>query len=209
MVKHGENGWMVDVEDFGIACPLYSSGACLGTGSPDANIEKRARNGGGEYLRKPASTMVRVYEGVCGDSLTASPAAMLRKFIDFFKYRLPGTFQAVIRLRDFFLIRIPGWLNILRIRKIDSGISVFYLTTNFPNRPTTRGEHAHGGSVKLTYLAEAFPHAYPAANLAYIVTSVGHPMQKEILERAKRTGLKFVVNHDGVAFPGMGWRSIY
>lgn len=126
---------------------------------------------------------------------------MLRKFIDFFKYKFPGLFQAVIRLRDFFLVRIPGWLNILRIRRIDSGISIFYLTTKFPNRPTTRGEHAHGGSVKLTYLAEAFPHAYPAANLAYIVTSVGHPMQHEILERAKRKGLKFVINHDGVAFP--------
>ncbi len=126
---------------------------------------------------------------------------MLRKFIDFFKYKFPGPFQAVIRLRDFFLVRIPGWLNILRIRRIDSGISIFYLTTKFPNRPTTRGEHAHGGSVKLTYLAEAFPHAYPAANLAYIVTSVGHPMQHEILERAKRKGLKFVINHDGVAFP--------
>ncbi len=126
---------------------------------------------------------------------------MLRKFIDFFKYRFPGIFRAVIRLRDFFLFRIPGRLNILRIRKSDSGISVFYLTTNFPNRPARRGEHAHGGSVKLTYLAEEFPHAFPAANLAYIVTSVGHSMQKEILERAKRTGLKFVINHDGVAFP--------
>lgn len=127
---------------------------------------------------------------------------MLRKFIDFFKYKLPGPFQAVVRLRDFFLIWIPGWMNILRIRKWDSGkVAVFYLTTKFPNRPTTRGEHAHGGSVKLTYLAEAFPHAYPAANLAYIVTSVGHPLQHEILERAKRKGLKFVINHDGVAFP--------
>lgn len=126
---------------------------------------------------------------------------MLRKFIDFFKYRFPGMFRAVIRLRDFFLIRIPGRLNILRIRKIDSGISVFYLTTKFPNRPGTRAEHAHGGEVKLTYLAEAFPHAFPSANLAYIVTSVGHPLQHEILERAKRKGLKFVINHDGVAFP--------
>ncbi|MBL8101258.1 MAG: glycosyltransferase [Anaerolineales bacterium] len=126
---------------------------------------------------------------------------MLRKFIDFFKYRFPGFFRAVIRLRDFFLIRIPGRLNIFRIRKIDSGISVFYLTTNFPNRPAQRGEHAHGGSVKLTYLAEVFPHAFPTANLAYIVTSVGHPMQDEILAHTKRIGLKFVINHDGVAFP--------
>lgn len=127
---------------------------------------------------------------------------MLRKFIDFFKYKLPGPFQAVVRLRDLFLIWIPGWMNILRIRKWDSGeVAVFYLTTKFPSRPTTRGEHAHGGSVKLTYLAEAFPHAYPAANLAYIVTTVGYRLQDEVLKRAKRKGLKFVINHDGVAFP--------
>ena len=127
---------------------------------------------------------------------------MLRKFIDFFKHKFPGPFQAVVRLRDLFLIRIPGRLNIRRISRQNlSEVAVLYLTTNFPNRPTTRGEHAHGGSVKLTYLAEAFPHAYPAANLAYIVTSVGHPLQHEILERAKQQGLKFIVNHDGVSFP--------
>jgi glycosyltransferase involved in cell wall biosynthesis len=127
---------------------------------------------------------------------------MLRKFIDFFKHKFPGPFQAVVRLRDFFLIRIPAWVNILRITKINSeGIAVFYLTSKFPLRPTTRKEIAHGGSIKLTYLAESFPHAFPSANLAYIVTTVGHPMRNEILERAKQKGLKFVVNHDGVAFP--------
>jgi glycosyltransferase involved in cell wall biosynthesis len=126
---------------------------------------------------------------------------MLRKIIDLFKYRFPGTFQAVVRLRDFILIRIPAWLNILRIRKLGSGVSVFYLTSNFPKRPTTRKELAHGGSVKLTYLAEAFPHKFPAANLAYIVTTVGHPLQNEILARLKQRGLKFIINHDGVAFP--------
>ncbi len=127
---------------------------------------------------------------------------MLRKFIDFFKYNFSGPFQAIISLRDLILIRIPARLNILRIAKINSKkIAVFYLTSKFPHRPTTRKEIAHGGSIKLTYLAEFFPPAFPSANLAYIVTSVGHSMQNAILERAKHKGLKFVVNHDGVAFP--------
>ncbi len=127
---------------------------------------------------------------------------MLRKFIDFFKHNFSGPFQAIVRLRDLILIRIPAWLNILRVTKNNSeAIAVFYLTSKFPHSPTTRKEIAHGGSIKLTYLAESFPHAFPSANLAYIVTSVGHPMQNKILERAKRKGLKFVVNHDGVAFP--------
>ena len=88
------------------------------------------------------------------------------------------------------------------MQKTDStNVQVFYLTMRFPKRPATRNEHAYGGSVKLTYLAETFPHHFPAANLAYIVTSVGHPLHNEILEAAKRKGLKFIINHDGVAFP--------
>ncbi len=127
---------------------------------------------------------------------------MLRKFIDFLKFKFPRTLQAFFRLRDFFSIVIPGRFNILRIQKDNSDrVSVFYLTIKFPKRPAKRSEHAHGGSVKLTYLAEAFPHAFPAANLAYIVTTVGYRLQDEALKRAKKKGLKFVINHDGVAFP--------
>ena len=80
-------------------------------------------------------------------------------------------------------------------------VEVFYLTNRFPRRPAKRNEHAHGGSVKLTYLSETFPHHFPAANLAYIVTTVGHPLQDKILIKLKQERLKFVVNHDGVAFP--------
>lgn len=127
---------------------------------------------------------------------------MLRKFIDFFKFKFPRLFQAVVQLRDFFVISLPGWMNILRLRKDKtSGVSVFYMTTKFPKRPATRQEHAHGGLVKLTYLAESFPHKFPSANLAYIVTTVGYRLQNELLRHAKKQGLKFVINHDGVAFP--------
>ncbi|MFN8384175.1 MAG: glycosyltransferase family 4 protein [Anaerolineales bacterium] len=127
---------------------------------------------------------------------------MLRKFIDFFKFKLPWLFQAIVQLRDFFVISLPGWMNILRLRKDNTiGVSVFYMTTKFPKRPATRKEHAHGGLVKLTYLAESFPHMFPSANLAYIVTTVGYRLQDELLQHAKKQGLKFVINHDGVAFP--------
>lgn len=127
---------------------------------------------------------------------------MLRNLLDFLKRTFPGLFGMIFRARDFILIHLPAWLNIVRIRRSNStGSEVFYLTTRFPKRPATRSEHAHGGSVKLTYLAETFPHYFPSANLAYIVTTVGHPLQNEILEAAKRKGLKTIVNHDGVAFP--------
>lgn len=127
---------------------------------------------------------------------------MLRNLLDSLKRTFPGLFGMIFRTRDFLLIHLPAWLNIVRIRRSNSNkAEVFYLTTRFPKRPATRSEHAHGGSVKLTYLAETFPHYFPSANLAYIVTTVGYPLQNEILEAAKRKGLKFVINHDGVAFP--------
>lgn len=127
---------------------------------------------------------------------------MLRKILDFLKRTLPGLFETIFRTRDFLLIHLPAWAQLSRLQR--SGVSetqVFYLTTHFPKRPAARNEHAHGGSVKLTYLAEPFPHHFPAANLAYIVTTVGHPLQDRILERVKHKGLKAIINHDGVAFP--------
>lgn len=127
---------------------------------------------------------------------------MLRRLLDSLKRTFPGLFGTIFRTRDFLLIHIPAWMSIFRIRKSKAPEGeVFYLTTRFPKRPATRSEHAHGGSVKLTYLAETFPHHFPSANLAYIVTTVGHPLQNEILETVKRKGLKAIINHDGVAFP--------
>ncbi len=114
----------------------------------------------------------------------------------------PGFFGTLFLVRDFLLIHVLAWVQVLRLRKSDAAsVRVFYLTTNFPRRPATRREHAHGGAVKLTYLAETFPHHFPSANLAYVVTTVGHPLQDEIVDASKRKGLKLIVNHDGVAFP--------
>lgn len=86
-------------------------------------------------------------------------------------------------------------------QKSSRGLAVSYLSPRFPKPPARRSEFAHGGAVKLTYLAENFPHHFPSANLLYAVSSVGHPLQREILETAKRKGLKIVVNQNGVAFP--------
>lgn len=127
---------------------------------------------------------------------------MLRSFLDFSKRAFPGLFGTIFRARDFLLIYLPAWAQLSRLQRSGSSeIQVFFLTTCFPKRPATRNEHTHGGSVKLTYLAEPFPHHFPAANLAYIVTTVGHPLQDRILEKVKNKGLKTIINHDGVAFP--------
>lgn len=88
------------------------------------------------------------------------------------------------------------------------GISVCYLTSQFPQRPALRNEFARGGEVKLTFLAESFPHAYPEASLLYTVSSIPHPGQVNIVRKAKQNGLKVVLNQNGVAYQawhGPGW----
>lgn len=90
-------------------------------------------------------------------------------------------------------------------------ISVCYVTRNFPARPATRHEIAHGGEVKMTLLAEVFPHSYPQASLLYTVSSVGDVGKIEVVSAAKKNGLKVILNQNGVAFPawhGPGWEAV-
>jgi len=124
----------------------------------------------------------------------------MKKLVSFLKSRFPVIFKFIFYLRDS-LRNIPIRIRLNRLRKSFIGLNVAYLSTNFPNSPALRTEYAHGGSVKLTYLSESFPHHFPSANLLYTVSSVGHPLQMEILAEARRKGLSIIVNQNGVAFP--------
>jgi len=93
----------------------------------------------------------------------------------------------------------------------DGGISVCYLTNQFPARPALRTELTHGGAVKLTFLAESFPHSYPRASLLYTVSSIDHVAKAIIINTARNKGIKIVLNQNGVAYPawkGPGWEEI-
>ena len=62
----------------------------------------------------------------------------------------------------------------------------------------------------MLYLAEAFPHSFPTANILYTISSVGHMQTPEIVARAKQKQLKIIVNQNGVAYPawhGAGWEA--
>lgn len=96
---------------------------------------------------------------------------------------------------------IPARSKLSALQISNTGLAVAYLSPHFPKPPAQRGEFAHGGAVKLTYLAENFPHQFPAANLLYAVSSVAHPLRLEILKTARQKDLKIVVNQNGVAFP--------
>jgi glycosyltransferase involved in cell wall biosynthesis len=125
---------------------------------------------------------------------------MLRSLLDFLKRTFPKFFRGMFALRDW-AKTIPVRMKLSALHRSDAGLAVAYLSPHYPGPPAQRGEFAHGGAVKLTYLAENFQHHFPAANLLYAVSSVAHPLQLEILAQAKRQGLKIVVNQNGVAFP--------
>ncbi|MCB0100695.1 MAG: glycosyltransferase family 4 protein [Anaerolineales bacterium] len=125
---------------------------------------------------------------------------MAGRLLNTLKGAFPKFFRVVFALRDWVKM-LPVRFRISMLQKNNGGLSVAYLAPHFPEKPARRNEFAHGGAVKLTYLAENFPHQFPFANLLYAVSSVAHPLQLEILETAKKKGLKIVVNQNGVAFP--------
>jgi glycosyltransferase involved in cell wall biosynthesis len=89
-----------------------------------------------------------------------------------------------------------------------TGISVCYLTGQFPARPALRTEVTYGGAVKLTFLAESFPHSFPQSSLLYTVSSINHIAKTSIVRKARDKGIKIILNQNGVAFHawhGRGW----
>lgn len=125
---------------------------------------------------------------------------MLKKLLNLLKRTFPKFFRAVFALRDW-AKTLPVRLKISALQRAGTGLAVAYLSPHFPKPPVSRSEFAHGGAVKLTYLAENLPHHFPLANVLYAVSSVAHPLQVKILETAKHKGLKIIVNQNGVAFP--------
>jgi glycosyltransferase involved in cell wall biosynthesis len=125
---------------------------------------------------------------------------MLRNLLNSLKKLFPSFFQTIFRLRDGAkTVSAQVQLSSLQIHGIE--LAVAYLSPRFPKPPVRRGEFAHGGAVKLTYLAENFPHHFPSANLLYTVSSVSHPLRMTILEKARDKCLRIIVNQNGVSLP--------
>lgn len=86
-------------------------------------------------------------------------------------------------------------------------IRVYYGMSAFPGP----GDPVSGGIVKCMDLAERFPNASDKANLLYLVSSA-LPARRDLLARAaRRAGAPFVLNQNGVAYPGWagpGWKTI-
>lgn len=86
-----------------------------------------------------------------------------------------------------------------------------YLSRAFPGPPAGSAQIAMGGEVKMAGLAAAFPHAFPACDLLYAVSSVGFPGRQKVVDRGRSRGIPVVLNQNGVYYPatgGPGWRSL-
>lgn len=131
----------------------------------------------------------------------------MSKFTDHLRARFPSLWSLLHNAK--YYIRKPILIQQIHNLRMSKGIpAVAYLTERFPARPPSRRKYTHGGAVKMTYLAETFPHAYPSANILYAVSSVVNPLALEIIKEAKKKGIKVNVNQNGVAYPawhGEGW----
>jgi len=131
----------------------------------------------------------------------------MSKFTEALRARFPSLWTLVHNAK--YYVRKPFIIQQIHNLRLSTGSpAVAYLTEKFPARPPNRREYTHGGTVKMTYLAETFPHAYPSANILYSVSSAVNPLGPQIIYEAKKRGIKINVNQNGVAYPawhGEGW----
>ncbi len=75
---------------------------------------------------------------------------------------------------------------------------LIYIDRYYPLPPVSRTGLALGGSVKLTYLSEKFPHGHRLGNIIYLVSGTFPRMASVGISRLRKRGFKIVLNQDGV-----------
>lgn len=89
------------------------------------------------------------------------------------------------------------------LKRVQGNTAISYGTLRYPLPPATRSEVTTGGAAKMTYLAEAYPHAYPDCNILYMVNSVFSRPLLEVVHAAREKGIRIVVNQNGVHYPAL------
>ena len=97
------------------------------------------------------------------------------------------------------------WPRDVRRWRADGGAPrVFY---GFDRLPAPH-EIGHGGIIKVQDLQRRFPNTPHAANLLYLISSYQPLFASRLAALARRAGARFVLNQNGVAYPGWygpGW----
>jgi glycosyltransferase involved in cell wall biosynthesis len=106
-------------------------------------------------------------------------------------------FQALLNAA----LRLPVELRErLRWRRgaASGGAKIFY---GFDRLPAPH-ELGHGGIIKVQDLQRRFPNTPRAANLLYLISSYQPLFAPRLVTLARRAGARFVLNQNGVAYPG-------
>lgn len=97
------------------------------------------------------------------------------------------------------LLRLATWpRDFRRWRAGGDEPRVFY---GFDRLPATH-EVGHGGIIKVQDLQHRFPNTLCAANLLYLISSYQPLFAPRLATLARRAGAGFVLNQNGVAYPG-------
>lgn len=96
----------------------------------------------------------------------------------------------------------PRWVALRRTPLPRGGVHVYY------GRDRMAGPHdvVAGGSVKFARLAEALPNEPRRWNVLYLGSSAMPVDARELARIARTRGARFVLNQDGVLYPGLGMR---
>ena len=184
LVRHGENGWMVEPEDVDglVEWTLHVAGAARS----DARARPRRGPGtrGGLLLRRPAAALAGVARRLRGASgavmdVSAARVGQVRPC-----GRALGAAARGGQARS-------GTSRLLRLG---------------PRSPAP-GERVAGGTAKLQKLAARWPNRRPTSRCS----TSGRPTSRATSDRSSgsrgRRGARIVVNQDGVGVPGVGRRA--
>lgn len=96
----------------------------------------------------------------------------------------------------------PRWLRLGRTPLPRSGVHVYYGRDRLPGGD----EVVAGGSVKFSRLAEELPNEPAGWNILYLGSSALPVDTRALVATARARGARFVLNQDGVLYPGLGVR---
>lgn len=95
-----------------------------------------------------------------------------------------------------FVQRLFFWWKRRHLKRAQGSLTVLGCGGILENRTLI-----HGGAVKLLALRDAFPINEQKCNLLYLVSSAQPPCAEDLVVKARRSGIGFVWNQNGVGYP--------
>ncbi len=184
LVRHGENGWLADVDDVDALVEATAGVAAARVGR--AHVACCARG-----ARRPRRTRTTRFARAGASFCAGSSRCRSRRGGSERGTRRAATTRAAER-----------WARLLVAGKPEPGVRVFYGQDDVP----APGERAAGGTAKLQKLAERFPNTPVGFSVLYLGSN-GLPRDLgPLLWLARRRGIPVVAEPGRRRVPGLGGR---